>query len=97
MIAEALVDLQYWHWGVAGLVLLVLEIFAPGAIFLWFGIAALVVSLLKALIPSLGWELQFIIFSILSVVSIISWRLFFKKNPPREDPDSQTLNRRGSE
>ncbi|HFB66508.1 MAG TPA: NfeD family protein [Aeromonadales bacterium] len=45
----------------------------------------------------MGWELQFIIFSILSVVSIISWRLFFKKNPPREDPDSQTLNRRGSE
>lgn len=97
MIVESLTELQYWHWGVAGLILMVLEIFAPGAIFLWFGIAALVVSVLKAIIPSMGWELQFIIFSVLSVVSIISWRLFFKKNPPEEDPDSQTLNRRGSE
>ncbi len=97
MMLETLTNLQYWHWGVTGLVLLILETFAPGAIFLWFGIAALVVSALKAAIPGMGWELQFIIFSILSVVSIISWRLFFKKNPPTEDPDSQTLNRRGSE
>lgn len=97
MIVESLIDAQYWHWAVAGLVLLILEIFAPGAIFLWFGIAALVVSVLKAIFPTMGWELQLIIFSVLSIASIISWRLFFKRNPPKEDPESNTLNRRGSE
>lgn len=97
MIIEALQQAQYWHWAVAGLVLFILEILAPGAVFLWFGIAALVVSILKAIIPGLGWEMQLAIFSILSVVSIIGWRLFFKKNPPQRDPDSEKLNRRGSE
>jgi len=97
MIIEALQQAQYWHWAVAGIILMVLEILAPGAVFLWFGIAAIVVSIIKAIIPGLGWEMQLAIFSILSVVSIIGWRLFFKKNPPAHDPDSDSLNRRGSE
>ena len=35
-------DIAFWHWWVAGLLLLALEAFAPGAVFLWMGVAALV-------------------------------------------------------
>ncbi len=97
MIIEALANAQWWHWSVAGLLLLILEMFAPGAIFMWLGIAALVVSAILALIPSLGWELQWVIFAILSIVSIVGWRIFFRKHPLLDESDSHTLNQRGRE
>ncbi len=97
MIAEMFANTEYWHWAVAGLVLLILEIFAPGAIFMWLGIAALVVSAILALIPSMSWEVQWIIFGVLSIASIIGWRIFFKKYPLSDEDDGQILNQRGRE
>jgi len=29
---------MFWHWWVLGLMLIVVELLAPGAFFLWFGI-----------------------------------------------------------
>ena len=30
-------SMEFWHWLIIGVAFLVLEIFAPGAIFMWFG------------------------------------------------------------
>jgi len=97
MIIDIFANAQYWHWAVAGLVLLILEMFAPGAIFMWLGIAALVVSAILALIPSLIWEIQWVIFAILSIVSIIGWRVFFRKHPLLDESEKHALNQRGRE
>ena len=88
-------QLGHWHWWILGVALLILEVFAPGAFFLWLGIAAGVVGLVVYLAPNLAWEYQLLLFSILSVISIVVWRRFFRLRA--EDTDQPTLNRRGEQ
>ena len=86
-------NVEFWHWWIAAALLLVLEIFAPGAIFLWLGISAVVVGFLLWGIPSMSWEIQIVIFAILSVVNVLAWRMYLRKNPIKTD--QPVLNRRG--
>lgn len=87
--------LDYWHWWILGVVLLVLEVFAPGAFFLWIGVAAGVVGVALFFFPHLGWEDQLLIFGVLSVVSIVVWRMYLHHHPTATD--RPTLNRRGEQ
>jgi inner membrane protein len=87
--------ISYWHWWILAVALVILEVFAPGAFFLWLGIAAGVVGAVVYLMPSLGWEYQVLAFSLLSVISIIVWRRFFRTQP--SDTDQPNLNRRGEQ
>lgn len=85
----------FWHWWIAALVLFVLEAFAPGAIFLWMGVAAGVSGLALYLIPTMGWDYQVLLFALLSVASIIVWRTYLHRHPTATD--RPTLNRRGEQ
>lgn len=87
--------LTYWHWWILALALLVLEVFAPGAFFLWMGVGAGIVGVILLLAPDMGWEYQLMIFSIFSVVSIAAWRTFIRQNPT--ETDKPNLNRRGEQ
>lgn len=87
--------ITYWHWWILAAALIILEVFAPGAFFLWLGIAAGVVGGLIYLLPSLNWEYQVLLFSVLSVVSILVWRKYFRTTP--EQTDEPALNRRGEQ
>ncbi len=87
----ALDQLVYWHWWVAGLMLLTLEALVPGAIFLWIGISAFVVGAIVGVIPGMDWKLQCALFAGLSIVSVIAWRKF----RPQQPSDQPVLNRRG--
>jgi membrane protein implicated in regulation of membrane protease activity len=88
-------DLTYWHWLIFGVALLILEIFAPGAFFLWLAIASAVVGGIVWLVPAMGWEYQLLLFSVLSVVSILIWRRYFRTQPAQTDQPA--LNRRGEQ
>lgn len=88
-------ELTYWHWWIIGVILIVLEIFAPGAFFLWMGIAAAVVGVVLLVAPDMGWEYQFMIFAIFSIVSIALWKRYAKTST--EASDHPTLNRRGEQ
>lgn len=87
--------ITYWHWWILAVALLVLEVFAPGAFFLWMGVGAGIVGVILLLAPDMGWEYQIMVFSIFSVVSIATWRLFIRKHPT--ETDKPTLNRRGEQ
>lgn len=88
-------QLTYWHWFILAAILIILEIFAPGAFLLWIGIAAGVVGALLFFAPGMGWEAQFILFSLASVGSIVAWRGYRTKHPAITD--EPTLNRRGAQ
>lgn len=88
-------QLDYWHWWVIGIILIILELFAPGAFFLWMGIAAGLVGLILVLAPEMTWQYQFIVFAVVSVVSIVVWRNYLKKHPI--ETDRPTLNMRGEQ
>ena len=88
-------DANYWGWWIFGIVLVALEVAAPGAVFLWMAIGASIVGLIVFFIPELTWELQFLIFAILSVVNVLAARHYLKSRPIATDQPS--LNRRGSQ
>jgi len=87
-------NLVYWHWIVLGLVLLILEMLAPGAILMWFGAGALLVGGIVFIFPETLWEWQVFIFAVVSFASIFAWKKL-KKDDPNDDTQAGTLNQRG--
>ncbi len=86
--------LLYWHWVVLGFILLVVEMLAPGAIIMWFGVGALIVGGILYLLPDIAWEWQVFIFAIISLSSLFVWKNI-KKDSKDDDTESGTLNQRG--
>ena len=54
--------LDYWHWWVLAVLLLILEVFSPAAFFIWIGFAAGIMGLLL-LISDFTWQTQFLMFA----------------------------------
>ena len=88
-------SITFWHWLIFGILLVVLEVLAPGVIFLWMGIAAMVTGVMFYFIPGMEWEYQFILFAILSIVSVGGYRLYVRKHPVVDEQPA--LNRRGQQ
>lgn len=83
-----------WSWIVAGLVLLALELVVPGGILLWMGISGIATGLLVLFQP-IGWPLQWLIFGVLSLVSIAAWLRYNRSRPTATD--RPYLNRRADQ
>ena len=87
--------LQFWHWLILGLALAVIEVLAPGTFFLWLGIAAGLTGLLVLAIPDVAWQLQLIVFGVLSIVSVGAGRAWLRRHPLKSE--DATLNRRAEQ
>lgn len=90
---ELLENLTNWHWFILAVILFVMEVFAPGAVFMWVAIAAAIMGLIVSLFAGITWEYQLLMFSILSVASLFAWRKVAARNPV--ETDQPQLNRRG--
>jgi hypothetical protein len=92
MILDLLHEFGGWSWIILGLILLGLEILAPGIFFLWLGAAALVVGAISLVVWGLGaelwvWQVQVLAFLILSVVLAYSGRSWLSRNEgPSDEP-----------
>ncbi len=86
-------ELGPWSWWILGLFLLGLEILAPGSFFLWFAIAAVLVGTI-ALVADLSWQVNLVLFVVLSAVSLFSGRYVLRKN--NREGDDPLLNRGGT-
>ena len=84
----------FWHWWAIAAILLTIEIVAPSTFFMWMSMAAAVTGAFL-LAFDLSWQIQILIFSSLSILSIISGKLYLKKNPIQSDDPK--LNRRGEQ
>lgn len=62
--AEYISNFSHWTWWILGVILVVVEIAAPGTFFLWMGISAGVVGAVLYFSPSLPWEAQLTIFAL---------------------------------
>jgi len=69
----------HWTWWIIAVVLIILEVSAPGTFFLWMGVAAGVVGVGLLLVPELAWELQLTLFSTLSIIAILLSRKYLQK------------------
>lgn len=84
--------LTFWHWMVLGAVLIVIELLAPGIWFLWLGIGAIATGLVVLIMNELSWQLQSVIFSGFSVISVIAGRMIMRQG--KQSEDHPMLNRR---
>jgi len=64
--------LGFWDWFIAGALLLVLEVLAPGVFMLWLGLAAMLVGAISIFVDW-SWQAQFIAFAVFSVAAIPLW------------------------
>jgi membrane protein implicated in regulation of membrane protease activity len=82
----------FWHWFALGAILLILEVLAPGVIFLWLGIAALAVGAVLFVVPGFSWEVQLIVFAVVAVATTVGGRrIAATRERPSDEPN---LNRR---
>ena len=91
MMMSFLSSLGTWNWVIAGVVLLVLEMIAPGAFMLWLGLAAIVVGLLS-LVIDWSWQAQCAVFVVLSAAAFPLWRRLASK--AKATTDQPFLNQR---
>jgi membrane protein implicated in regulation of membrane protease activity len=91
MIHDFIVSLGGWNWFILGLLLLGVEVLAPGTFILWLGAAALATGALTLLVD-LSWQIQLIAFSVLSVLAVVGW--WFYPGRTRGDAQEPILHRR---
>ena len=75
-------DIQYWHWIVFGIALILSEIVIASFFVLWFGAAAVVVGGLLFLFPGMSPAWQIFIWTILSSGLAFVWFKYLKHMSP---------------
>jgi membrane protein implicated in regulation of membrane protease activity len=77
--SEMFSTLGTWNWLIFGVVLMALELLAPGVFLVWFGLAALLVGLASfAFAPS--WQVQILLFAIFAAAAVPFWRRMARSN-----------------
>jgi membrane protein implicated in regulation of membrane protease activity len=84
VIGETIEWLGAWTWFIGGVLLLILEVLAPGTFFLWFGVAAIVTGIV-AMIHDFGWQTELILFAVLAIVFVVVGRRYFSYDSKRSD------------
>jgi hypothetical protein len=71
---------EWWHWTVFGIALIVAELVIPAMVLIWFGLGALLVGAIVAVIPAAGLTAQLAIWGLASVGMVAAWFKVFKPN-----------------
>ncbi|MDP2169591.1 MAG: NfeD family protein [Rhodocyclaceae bacterium] len=72
-------EIEWWHWAVGGLALIVAELVVPAFVLVWFGLGALVVAVAMAL-TAIGTTAQLALWLVVSVAMVAGWFKVFKPN-----------------
>ncbi len=78
--AEMFVTLGSWNWLIVGVLLMALELLAPGIFLFWLGLAAFLVGMLSFLV-SLSWQWQILLFAAFAAAAVPIWRRVAQQNP----------------
>ena len=82
-------NLNYLHWLVFGLALIIVELFLWSMFLLWIGASAITISIVFYLYQDVSWGLQVLSFILLSVVSIFLAKKYF---PVKTVDDELSIN-----
>jgi len=69
--SEFFLNFGVWGWMSFGVILMLLELFVPGTFMVWFGFGAILTGLWVALLAPLSAGMQILIFTLMSVISVI--------------------------
>ena len=89
---DMFVTLGTWNWLIFGVILMALELIAPGVFLFWLGLAALLTGLVSfAFTPS--WQVQILMFAVFAAVAVPVWRRLARSSAA-DSADSPFLNKR---
>jgi membrane protein implicated in regulation of membrane protease activity len=72
------ITIEYWHWLVFGMLLILSEIFLPSFTIFWFGLGGLVVAGLVLLFSGIGFTAQLFIWAVASCMFTFLWFKFIR-------------------
>ncbi|MGB7285573.1 MAG: NfeD family protein [Salaquimonas sp.] len=100
MIQSFVAEMGVWSWWIFAAILIGIEVFAPGAFFLWFGLAAIAVGAITMVFGMESafwvWQLQLIVFVVLALVFAVLGRKVMA-NKGWDNSDQPDLNDRGAQ
>ncbi|ANQ85430.1 hypothetical protein dqs_2399 [Azoarcus olearius] len=70
-------SMEWWHWAVGGIALILLELVIPAFFVVWFGLGALLVALV-ALVADLSLTAQLVLWLLASVAMTVLWFKVFE-------------------
>lgn len=70
-------NIQFYHWLVLGVILMIAEMFVPTFFLLWLGVAAVVVGILTWVL-SISLTTAVIVWAMLSVLFCVAWLKFIQ-------------------
>lgn len=65
--------IEYWHWVVFGMLLILAELVVPSFTIFWFGLGALLMALLLWLQPALSLSVQLVAWAVVSSLFALAW------------------------
>ena len=90
--SEMFTTLGTWNWLIFGVILMALELIAPGVFLFWLGLAALLTGLVSfAVTPS--WQVQILMFAVFAALAVPLWRRLARSNAA-DSAESPFLNKR---
>lgn len=71
-------NIEWWHWVVGGIILILAELAIPSFFVIWFGVAGLIMAAVSWLVPGLSATMQLAAWTALSLVMVALWFRVFK-------------------
>ena len=90
--AEMFATLGTWNWLIFGVILMALELLAPGVFLFWLGLAALLVGLIS-FVAHPSWQAQILMFAVFVTAAVPVWRRL-ARGGQAASADNPFLNRR---
>lgn len=72
--------IEWWHWEIAGLALVLLELAVPAFFVIWFGFGAMLVGLALLVAPDLALSVQIGLWVLASVAMTVLWFRVFRRS-----------------
>lgn len=71
-----------WHWMVAGLLLMLMELLIPVLVWFWFGLGAVLVAVVLFVMPGLSLNTQLMLWVVFSLGMLAAWLFLFRRFMP---------------
>ena len=88
-------QIEFWHWLIVVVIMLILTMVVSAAEFLWMAISAFAVGLLILMVPTTTPLIQVIVFGVSSIITLYLYKRHKELNPARKN--KLDLNRRGEQ
>ena len=71
--------LEWYHWAILGVALVLAELLVPTLVLVWFGLGALIVAGLVVFFGGISFVTQLLVWIVASVAFVLLWFKFFKR------------------